>query len=402
MTTTQSAQDTGNVTKRIVDYYDGRKRAWVKEAVRLLHADATRSADTHVFRFPLPAEWGIDLYVKDESVHPSGSLKHRMARALYLHALCTGWIEPDTHVYEASSGSTAVSEAYFAQLLGLEFTAVVPKSTSQEKVELIRAYGGRVRNPGADGDIEAEAARLAKADPRGHFMDQFTYAERAYDYRDDHNVAATVFQQLAEERHPDPKWIVVGAGTGGTSATIGRHIRFSRRDTRVCVVDPQNSAFFPNWTANGGHPKSRWPGDPATWEKGSPSRIEGIGRPVVEPSFLPAVVDRMISVPDAASIAAMRLLLSRLRHRAGPSTGTNLWGALRIVAEMLSERERGSVVMLMCDQGERYMHSYYDDAWVRRTLGLDPEPYTRALEGFLSTGRWNEPASTTVPAARNA
>ncbi|MBE2997678.1 PLP-dependent cysteine synthase family protein [Nocardiopsis sp. HNM0947] len=390
MTITPS--DPNAVTTRIIDHYDGGKRAWVKEAVRLLHADATRSADTHVFQFPLPADWGIDLYIKDESVHPSGSLKHRMARALFLHALCTGWIDASTHVYEASSGSTAVSEAYFAHLLGLRFTAVVPASTSQEKVDLIQAYEGEVRNPGEDGDIEKEAARLAKADPEGHFMDQFTYAERAYDYRDDHNVAATVFRQIAEERHPDPRWFVVGAGTGGTSATIGRHIRFSRRDTRVCVVDPQNSAFFPNWTANQGRPKSRWPDDPATWQRGKPSRIEGIGRPAVEPSFLPGVVDRMISVPDAASVAAMRLLLSRLRHRAGPSTGTNLWGALRIVAEMLADGERGSVVMLMCDQGERYMHNYYDDAWVQEHLGQDLAPYTKTLESFLRNGTWNEPA----------
>lgn len=399
MTTTHDQQDTGAVTTRVVDYYDDRRRAWVKEAVRLLHADSTRSADTHVFQFPLPLSWGIDLYVKDESVHPSGSLKHRMARALFLHALCTGWIGPDTHVFEASSGSTAVSEAYFARLLGLAFTAVVPKSTSQEKVELIKSYGGEVRDPGPDGDIEKEAARLAQESPTGHFMDQFTYAERAYDYRDDHNVAATVFRQLAEERHPDPKWIVVGAGTGGTGTTIGRHIRFSRRDTRVCVVDPQNSAFFPNWVANHGRPKSQWPKDPSSWIRGEASRIEGIGRPAVEPSFLPAVVDRMISVPDAASIAAMRLLLSRLRHRAGPSTGTNLWGALRIVAEMLSDGEKGSVVMLMCDQGERYADTYYDDAWVER-LGLDLKPYTEAMEDFLATGRWNEPAGAAVPGAR--
>ncbi len=402
MATTHSEQDTGAVTTRIVDHYDSRKRAWVKNAIRMLHADGTRSADTHVFNFPLPVDWGVDLYVKDESVHPSGSLKHRMARALFLHALCTGWIEPDTHVFEASSGSTAVSEAYFAHLLGLRFTAVVPTSTSQEKVELIKSYGGEVQNPGSDGDIEKAAAFLAEKDPKGHFMDQFTYAERAYDYRDDHNVAATIFRQIAEERHPDPTWIVVGAGTGGTSATIGRHIRFSRRDTRVCVVDPQNSAFFPNWVANEGHPKNQWPRDPGHWIEGKPSHIEGIGRPTVEPSFLPAVVDRMISVPDAASIAAMRLLLARLRHRAGPSTGTNLWGALRIVAEMLSHKEMGSVVMLMCDQGERYMHNYYDDAWVERTIGQDLTPYTKTLEEFLATGRWNEPTAAPVPTARRA
>ncbi len=112
----------------------------------------------------------------------------------------------------------------------------------------------------------------------------------------------------------------------------------------------------------------------------------------MEPSFLPGVVDRMISVPDAASVAAMRLLLSRLRHRAGPSTGTNLWGALRIVAEMLADGERGSVVMLMCDQGERYMHNYYDDGWVRTHIGQDLTPYTKTLENFLRTGTWDEPA----------
>lgn len=402
MATTHREQDADAVTTRMVDHYDGRKREWVKNAIRLLHADGTRSADTHVFNFPLPVEWGIDLYVKDESVHPSGSLKHRMARALFLHALCTGWIEPDTHVFEASSGSTAVSEAYFAHLLGLRFTAVVPTSTSQEKVELIRAYGGEVQHPDSDGDIEKAAALRAEKDPKGHFMDQFTYAERAYDYRDDHNVAATIFRQIAEERHPDPKWIVVGAGTGGTSATIGRHVRFTRRDTRVCVVDPQNSAFFPNWVTNEGRPKSQWPRDPGRWAKGKPSHIEGIGRPTVEPSFLPAVVDRMISVPDAASIAAMRLLLAHLRHRAGPSTGTNLWGALRIVAEMRSHKETGSVVMLMCDQGERYMHNYYDDAWVERTIGQDLAPYTKTLKEFLATGKWNEPAVAPVPAARRA
>lgn len=67
------------------------------------------------------------------------------------------------------------------------------------------------------------------------------------------------------------------------------------------------------------------------------SRIEGIGRPRVEPSFLPNVVDRMIGVPDAASVAAMRFLDERLGLRAGPSTGTNLYGALVLACEMLSQ-----------------------------------------------------------------
>ena len=80
---------------------------------------------------------------------------------------------------------------------------------------------------------------------------------------------------MALERHPVPAWIVVGVGTGGTSATIGRYARFGRYPTRMCVVDPEDSIFYSAWT-----------GDPSAFT-GRPSRIEGIGRQRLEPSFLP-------------------------------------------------------------------------------------------------------------------
>jgi cysteine synthase A len=107
-------------------------RAWADEAVRRIEADANRSADTHLHAFPLPPAWNIDLYLKDESVHPTGSLKHRLARSLFLYGLCNGWITEGTTIVEASTGSTAVSEAYFARFLGLPFVAVMPATTSRE------------------------------------------------------------------------------------------------------------------------------------------------------------------------------------------------------------------------------------------------------------------------------
>ncbi len=94
-----------------VDRTCDRTRAWVNEAIRLVEADANRSADTHLHAFPMPPEWGVDVYLKDESVHPTGRLKHRLARSLFLYALCNGWRGQDSIVVEASSGSTAVSEA---------------------------------------------------------------------------------------------------------------------------------------------------------------------------------------------------------------------------------------------------------------------------------------------------
>src|SRR5512133_3971130 len=170
-------------------------RAWVNEAVRRVDADANRSADTHLLRFPLPAAWDIDLYLKDESTHPTGSLKHRLARSLFLYGLCNGWIRPGRPVIEASSGSTAVSEAYFAQLIGVPFIAVMPRTTSAEKIAAIEHYGGNCHLIDDGRALYAEAAALA-ARLNGHYMDQFTFAERATDWRGNNNIAESIFTQL--------------------------------------------------------------------------------------------------------------------------------------------------------------------------------------------------------------
>jgi cysteine synthase A len=352
-----------------LDRWSAAARAWVDDAVRRVEADANRSADTHLLAFPLPADWGVDLYLKDESTHPTGSLKHRLARSLFLYGLCNGWICEATTIVEASSGSTAVSEAYFARMLGLPFVAVMPRSTSPEKIALIEFHGGSCHFVDDPTQIYAESRRLA-AECNGHFMDQFTFAERATDWRGNNNIAESIFEQMAQERHPVPAWVVVGAGTGGTSATVGRYVRYQRHATRLCVVDPERSAFFGGWSHD----------DPTVTTAGG-SRIEGIGRPRVEPSFVGQVIDRMMRVPDAASVAAMRLVEDVLGRRAGGSTGTNVWGALALVAEMREQGRRGSVVTLLCDGGERYAHTLYDDAWLA-SQNLDLTPYAEQLRPF--------------------
>ncbi|WP_340539073.1 PLP-dependent cysteine synthase family protein [Nocardioides sp. GXZ039] len=345
-------------------------RAWVNQAIRKLHADATRSADTHLLQFPLPSSWGVDLYVKDESSHPTGSLKHRLARSLFLYGLVGGRIGPETTLTEASSGSTAISEAYFARLLGLPFIAVVPESTSHRKIELIEEYGARCATVASAGEMYAEAERIA-AETHGYYLDQFGNASVATDWRGNNNIACSIFEQLAAEPHPEPSWVVVGSGTGGTCATIARYARYHGAHTRIAVADPEGSVNEQAWrtgrrdlTACG-------------------SRIEGIGRPRVEPSFLPQVVDLVRTVPDAASIAAMHVVHERLGVAPGPSTGTNLVVALELAEQMAASGERGSIVTLLCDRGERYADTYYCPEWVS-SLGLDIEPFLGELRARLT------------------
>jgi len=354
---------------------------WVAEAIRAIDADFNRSADTHLIRVDMPPAWqGWQLYLKDESIHPTGSLKHRLARSLFLYGLANGWIGPDTPVIEASSGSTAISEAYFARLLGLRFIAVMPEGTSREKIAKIAFYGGESHLV-APCAIYAESERLAR-ELGGHYMDQFTFAERATDWRGNNNIAESLFAQMALEPHPHPRWVVVSAGTGGTAATIGRYMRyrcFAGCPTELCVVDPENSVFADYYE---------------TGDRGlsldTPSRIEGIGRPRVEPSFVPSVIDRMERVPDAASMAGIRYLEHWLGRRCGGSTGTNLIGAVRLLAEMRQRGERGSVVTMICDGGKRYADTYFNDAWLAAE-GLDTAPWLAALEAWAETGEWREP-----------
>ncbi|MEK8108541.1 pyridoxal-phosphate dependent enzyme [Micromonospora sp. M12] len=267
---------------------------------------------------------GIDLYLKDESSHPTGSLKHRLARSLFLYGLCNGWIGPTTTIVEASSGSTAVSEAYFARMLGLPFIAVMPASTSPEKIAQIEFQGGRCHLVDDPAGAVVEARWLAE-DSGGHFMDQFTYAERATDWRGNNNIAESIYAQLELERHPIPTWVVVGAGTGAPARPSG--------GTPGTAGSPPSSAWSTRRTR-----RSTRPGWPPTGRYG-PGRVphRGIGRPTVEASFLPSVVDRMVQVPDAASLAAMRAGSALLGRRVGGSTGTNLWGAFGLIAAMLAE-----------------------------------------------------------------
>lgn len=349
-------------------------RSWVHQAIALIDADFQRSADTHLIKLELPALPGIDFYLKDESTHPTGSLKHRLARSLFLYGLCNGLIGEQTTIVEASSGSTAVSEAYFARLLGLRFIAVMPRGTSREKIEQIGFYNGEchlIDHP----DIYGEAERLAR-ELGGHYIDQFTYAERATDWRGNNNIADSIFAQMSRERYPEPEWLVMSAGTGGTSATLGRYLRYRRHASRLCVADPEYSVFF-DCFENG---DCRITSD-------RPSRIEGIGRPRVEPSFIPSVIDRMMRVPDAASIATIHFLEGLLNRRVGGSTGTNVYAAFRLMAEMGEQGIEGSVVTLICDGGERYRHSYYDQGWLREQ-GLELAPWLERLTSFHHSGRF--------------
>ena len=101
----------------------------------------------------------------------------------------------------------------------------------------------------------------------------------------------------------------------------------------------------------------------------------------------------MFKVPDDASVAGMRLTAKLTGYEPGPSTGTTLVGAMRLLSEIHRQRGEGAVVNIICDDGKRYHDSYYDPKWLQ-SKGLNQERWHTPLATFWKTGQWIEPKGT--------
>lgn len=357
-------------------------RRWAAWAISVLETERQSVPETPLLRIPLPELPGINLILKDESQQPSGSLKHRLARALLVQAIASGEIGPGTSIVEASSGSTAISLAWFAKRLGLEFIAVVPASTAPAKLAAIRAHGAETILARQGSDLAAVAEDIAVA-CGGHHADQFDRAAEAGDWRGDDNFAAALLAQLDAVGLGAPAWIVVGAGTGGTATTIGRHLR-CRPDleaTRLCVVDPEGSAYFRAFTG-GGDTAASTRRTPATTNP-APTIVEGLGRDRIGKAFNPKIIDHMVAVSDEGSVSGAHWLTKRTGRRFGPSTGTNIIGALILAQAMARRGETGTIALLGCDAGRLYVDTIYDKDWLAAN-GLACGGW-QALLGWLGT-----------------
>lgn len=264
---------------------------------------------------------GVRFYAKLEGQNPTGSVKDRIAKYMIEEAERSGELTPDRIVLEPTSGNTGISLAMICRIKGYRLTVVMPESVSEERAQLLRAYGAEIvfseGIKGTNGSIVV-AQEMAASDP--------TYL-MLYQYGNPNNPRAhyeTTGPEILRDL-PEIDVFVAGLGTGGTLTGTGRYLKDHKPDVKVIAAVPH-------------------PGDLV---QGLRSLEEGFIPPVLDES----VLDGKIVVDSRSSFAAAKELTQKEGIFAGISSGAVLRTAQRVAQRL----EHGNIVMLFADGGWKYL-----------------------------------------------
>jgi cystathionine beta-synthase len=297
------------------------------------------------------------LFLKLESVNPSGSIKDRPARAMIEAAEADGRLKPGGTIVEATAGNTGLGLALVAGQKNYRTVLVVPDKMSREKILHARALGAQVHITRSDvgkghPDYYQDLAQAITSRTKGAiFINQFENPANPASHE------ATTAPELLKQMGGDVDAIVVGVGSGGTLTGVGRFMKRVLPKTEMVLADPVGSVLAP--LVNSGE----------MIEAGSWT-VEGIGEDFVPPNCDLSLVKAAYSVTDQESYAAARDLLRKEGIFAGSSSGTLLAAALRY-CKLQSKPKR--VVSLVCDSGAKYLSKVFNDAflaqegWIERT-----------------------------------
>jgi cysteine synthase A len=244
-------------------------------------------------------------------------------------AEATGKIGPGAVIVEATSGNTGISLAMIAAVRGYRCMLVMPEDMSLERRYVLRAYGAEIVLTPADQGMSGAVARaeqIARETP-GSFMPR-QFSNPANPLAHEQTTAREILDAVGDQLSA----FVAGVGTGGTITGVGRVLKRERPDVRVIAVEPAASAVLS--------------GRPAGMHG-----IQGLGAGFIPDILDRSVIDRVVTVTD---VAAERMAVRLAREEGllvGPSSGANVHAACEVAAAM----DRGVVVTVLCDTGERYL-----------------------------------------------
>lgn len=282
---------------------------------------------------PVRLDDGPEIWCKLDFLNPSGSTKDRIARFIVEKAWREGQIGRDTTVVEASSGSTSIALALVCAQMGLRFVAVMPEGVSNERVKIIRAYGGEVRMTPRDAGIRgaiAETERMAAESATVFLPRQFSNQDNASAHR-----FGTAREMLNALPGGVVDAIVSGVGTGGT--LVGLYRGFCDAGCRVTPVHARPI----EWSASED-------AECCSFSTRIPGVVDSVSQIFTE-SAVPGLAT--IEVRGDEALETTRKLM-RKGFPVGPSSGLN-YRAAQLILERAEMRGR-VIVTIFPDRMERY------------------------------------------------
>jgi cystathionine beta-synthase len=266
-------------------------------------------------------------------------------------------------VVEATSGNTGVGLAIVCAKKGYRTVFVMPDKMSQEKIQLLRAFGAKV---------VITPTAVAPEDPRSYYsvanriVGETPNAILANQYHNPENPRShylTTGPEIWAQTRGQVTDVVIAMGTGGTISGIGRYLKEQNPEIRIIGVDPVGSLLLETWQ------QGRVPEEVFA----KTYKVEGIGEDFLPSTLDLAVIDDVIRIGDKESFLWARRLVREEGIFCGGSSGTAIAAALRYARDLPPDR---LVVVILPDAGSRYLSKFYDDKWMKEN-------------SFLETG-WSE------------
>lgn len=318
---------------------------------------------------------------KCDFMNPAGSVKDRIGIAMILDAEASGHIRPGGTIVEATAGNTGLGLCIAAAVKGYNVICVTPDKMSQEKINLMRAFGARVVvTPTVAKDhpefYTTVAKKIAKETPNAHYIGQFQNQSNTKAHYD------TTGPEIWQQTGGKVTAFIASSGTGGTVAGTGKYLKEQNADVQIVLGDPVGSiyAYFSR-EHNLDGPTGNY-------------KVEGIGNDYIPTTADFEVVDRAYTISDRESFTAARRLARTEGLFCGGSTGCNLAAAQRYIREQQPGKD-DVIVVFLCDTGERYLSKVYNDDWMRENQFLS-DPTARTAAELVFNKQANAPALITA------
>jgi cystathionine beta-synthase len=301
---------------------------------------------------------------KVEYLNPGGSVKDRIAVRMVDAAEASGELQPGGTIVEPTSGNTGVGLALVAQQRGYHCIFVCPDKVSEDKINVLRAYGAEVVvcptavDPADPRSYYSVSDRLARETPGAWKPDQYSNPANPRSHYE------TTGPEIWAQTDGRVTTFVTGAGTGGTISGVGRYLKeVSGGRVRVVGADPEGSVY------SGG--------------TGRPYLVEGVGEDFWPTTYDPKVADEIVPVSDAASFAMTRRLAREEGLLVGGSCGMAVVAALDVASRLTKD---DVVVVLLPDGGRGYLGKIFNDKWMADYGFLDPATGSTVGELLQSKG----------------